>query len=288
MTSLSNVIKYSQYVPVDIMKQLDLSKSYASESLLDDEYVVDETITSPDYISPINQEAERAREEMLSDAKQFAERQIREASEEAERILEEAKEQLESWWQQKREQDEHLVEAMKAEGFQQGFDEGKVHATQVLQTKIDEMMEEAQSVLKQAYETKEQIIQEAEPFLVELSCAIAEKVIDRELSGELSYMTDLIKKNLARKREQGILTLCVSPAQFNFVQAVREELSLAIDSQAELHIIPDSSVKDKGCVIRSSFGSIDARIDTQLVEIKKELIRISLQNDEIGNYHEET
>lgn len=67
------------------------------------------------------------------------------------------------------------------------------------------------------------------------------------------------------------------------MNAAREELSLAVDSQAELQILPDSTVKDQGCVIRSSFGSIDARIDTQLAEIKKELVRIALDTDEQRN-----
>ncbi|MNI54060.1 flagellar assembly protein H [compost metagenome] len=55
-----------------------------------------------------------------------------------------------------------------------------------------------------------------------------------------------------------------------------------IDSQAELQILPDPTVQDKGCVIRSSYGSVDARIDTQLVEIKKELLRITQQTEDRG------
>lgn len=53
--------------------------------------------------------------------------------------------------------------------------------------------------------------------------------------------------------------------------------------KAELQILPDSTVKDMGCVIRSSFGSIDARIDTQLAEIKKSLVRIALDAEEQRN-----
>jgi len=62
---------------------------------------------------------------------------------------------------------------------------------------------------------------------------------------------------------------------------------MAIDSQAELQILPDSTVKDSGCVIRSAYGSIDARIDTQLSEIKRELISLSHRsNEERGLQHE--
>lgn len=217
---------------------------------------------------------------MLSDAKEFAERQIREASEQAENMLAEAKLQIEAWWQEQREQDEHLIEALKSEGFNQGYEEGKQQAEQSLKATIEQMMSEASAVLEQAYLEKERIIQEAEPFVVELSCSIAEKVIDKQLGLEPDYVLDLVKRSLSRKREQGVITLCVSPAQFAFVQAAREELSLVIDSQAELQILPDATVQDRGCVIRSSFGSVDARIDTQLAEIKKELLRISLDNED--------
>ncbi|MDQ0090626.1 flagellar assembly protein FliH [Paenibacillus anaericanus] len=282
---MSNLIKVSQYVPVDILKQLNLGKTYLSpdEQKLDDESmaIAEVAVTVEDLA------AEETRRQMLSDAKDFAERQVREASEQSERLLAEAKEQIETWWQERRVQDEDLIEALKSEGFSQGYEEGKVQAEQTLQDKINVMMAEATAVLEEAHIEKGRIIQEAEPFLVELSCAIAEKIIDKQLDLEPEYTLELIKGNLSRKREQGLLTLCVSPSHFAFVQAAREELSLAIDSQAELQILPDPTVKDRGCVIRSSFGSVDARVDTQLSEIKKELLRISLQVEDRGHQHDE-
>ncbi|MFD1177190.1 FliH/SctL family protein [Paenibacillus puldeungensis] len=282
---MSNLIKVSQYVPVEILKQLNLAKNHVpfAERQSYESFSEENNLPSPEDTA-----AEETRRQMLEDAKEFAERQIREASEQAENILAEAREQIEAWWQERRQQDEHLIEAVKSEGFNQGFEEGKVQAEQDLQVKIDEMMGEAEEVLQQAYVEKQRIIQEAEPFLVELSCAIAEKIIDKQLELEPGYATELIKKSLARKREQGVLTLCVAPSYFSFVQAAREELSLSIDSQAELQILPDPTVKDRGCVIRSAFGSIDARIDTQLTEIKKELLRISLQAEERGQLNDDT
>ncbi len=279
MTLLSNLIKVSQYVPVDILKQLNLAKTYETfeEQRSDEEFAGE---VRDDARSARDEAAEEARQQMLEDAKEFAESQVRAASAQAEQMLAEAREQIEAWWNERREQDEHLVEAVKSEAFNEGYEEGKQQVEQTLQANIEEMMTEASSVLQQAYVEKDRIIQEAEPFLVDLSCAIAEKIIDKQLDLEPDYTVELIKQSLSRKREQGILTLCVAPSQFAFVQAAREELSLVIDSQAELQILPDPSVLDRGCVIRSSFGSVDARIDTQLAEIKKELLRISRQTEE--------
>lgn len=280
MTSLSKLIKHSQYVPVDVLKRLEQARHYAG---LTEEPVQEETISETQFHDPAREEAEETRKQMLKDAQEFAEEQVRSASLEAEQIVESSKAEAEEWWRQRREQDEHLIEAVKAEAFQQGYQEGITQAEQEMKVKIAEMMEEARAVLTEAYRARDVIIQEAEPFLVELSCDIAEKIVDKQLTIEPQFAMDLIRKNLARKREQGLISLCVSPGQFAFVNAAREELSLAVDSQAELQILPDSTVKDQGCVIRSSFGSIDARIDTQLAEIKKELVRIALDNDEQRN-----
>ncbi|AJS59171.1 FliH/SctL family protein [Paenibacillus sp. IHBB 10380] len=280
---MSNLIKNSQYVPIEVLKELDLARQYITSEAEPQEEIEEEV--EPTVIQ-VDVETERLKREMLQDAQEFAERQIRESSDEAERVLSAAKETIEQWWVERREQDEHLIEALKSEGFEQGYNEGRVKAEEELRLKVEVMMDEAQSVLEEAYQTKNQIIQEAEPFLVELSTSIAEKVIDKQLTLESDYMIDLIRRSLSRKREQGVITLCVSPSHYSFVEAAREELSLAVDSQAELKIIPDATVKDRGCVIRSSFGSVDARIDTQLTEIKKELVRIALDNEERGNQDE--
>ncbi|MNI01632.1 flagellar assembly protein H [compost metagenome] len=281
MTSLSRLIKHSQYVPVDVLKRLEQARQYAG--LTEESIASDEAAGEVHIQDSAKEEAEQARKQMLKDAQEFAEGQVRDAAQEAENIVESARTEAEEWWRQRREQDEHLVEAVKSEAYQQGYQEGQAQAELEMSRKMAEMMEEARQVLQEAYRAKEVIIQEAEPFLVELSCGIAEKIVDKQLTVEPQFAMDLIRKNLARKREQGLISLCVSPAQFSFVNAAREELALAVDSQAELQILPDSTVRDHGCVIRSSFGSIDARIDTQLAEIKKELIRIALDTDENRN-----
>ncbi|WP_336779627.1 FliH/SctL family protein [Paenibacillus illinoisensis] len=282
---MSNLIKSFQYVPVDDRKRLENHHHYGGPETEGTDSEIEGAETEA-LQARVDEETKRLTAEMLEDAKEFAEKQVREASEEAERMLKEAREQIDTWWQEQRQQDEHLIEAMRSQGFQQGFDEGKVQAELDLQVQIEQMMKEAQEVLQEAYVAKDQIIQEAEPFLVDLACGIAEKVIDKQLTVEPEHTLELIRQNLSRKREQGMIALCVAPEQFAFVQAAREELSLSIDSQAELQILPDATVKDKGCVIRSSFGSVDARIDTQLSEIKKELIRIALEDEGRKNQHE--
>lgn len=205
MTSLSKLIKHSQYVPVDVLKRLEQARHHAGLVV---EPAHEETAAAGEvqYQDPAREEAEQARKQMLKDAQEFAEGQVRNASQEAENIVESARNEAEEWWRQRREQDEHLIEAIKAEAFQQGYQEGVTQAEQDMVQKLAEMMEEARNVLQEAYRGRDVIIQEAEPFLVELSCSIAEKIVDKQLTVEPQFALDLIRKNLARKREQGLIS----------------------------------------------------------------------------------
>ncbi|CAM3631014.1 FliH/SctL family protein [Paenibacillus lactis] len=285
MTLLSNLIKPSHYTTMDVLKELDVARRYAAPA--EEAQAEPAPPAAAPAVMHTLAEAERIKSEMLRDAQEFAERQIREASEEAQRLLADAEQQIDAWWKERRLQDEDLSETLKIEGFNQGYSEGAAKAELEMKELLEKATAEASELLQLAHRAKEDLIQEAEPFLVELSCSIAEKILDHQLTIEPEFTLELIRKNLARKREKGLISLCVAPEHFEFVYAAREELSLAIDSQAELQILPDATVKDRGCVIRSSFGSVDARIDTQLAEIKKELVRVALDDEERRNQDEE-
>ncbi|SDC86132.1 flagellar assembly protein FliH [Paenibacillus sp. UNCCL117] len=271
---MSNVIKYFQYVPVEDTKIVE----HPPPPVLHEESQEPEGLTAEQQ-QEID-ELHLAKEQIIQDAQAFAEEQVRAAMEEAAALKEHAQQEIDGWWQERRQHDQSAFAEAKDQGFRQGYEEGRAHAEAELRERYDQMLQEASQILQQSYLMKHDIIQEAEPFLIEMSCSIAEKIIARQLTLEPEWVKDLIRKVLARRREQGLIALCVAPSQFAYIQDAREELLLHIDSQAELQIIPDGSVQDLGCVIRSSFGSIDARIDTQLNEIKQALQQLASRDGE--------
>lgn len=274
---MSNIIKSSNYVPIEQMRMLEAVRR-ERERL--EEEIVEAVEHTEESLLREDTQLEEMRRTIMEDAKQFGETQIRLASEEAELKLKEAEAQIEAWWNERRVEDVQLREELQRNAYDDGYQQGMSQAEEEIQAAYESTIAEGASVLQQAYHAKEQILQEAEPFVVTVSCAVAEKIIDRQLTLDSDLVLELVRKQLSRKRESGRITLCVSPQNFAFVHAAREELSIAIDSQAELLVIPDASVKDHGCVIRSSLGSIDARINTQLEELKKALQHIATQQEE--------
>ena len=267
---MSNLIKSSHVVSLDDLRRLELIRKHQPAAMSQD---------GDDQNGPDPQTA-ALREQILRDAEAEAEERIRQAAEQAEQMKRSAEEEIGQWWQERRAQDLEIAESARRDGYEQGYAEGRAEAEEAVRQEWTGRIAEAKALLEEAYRIKEQIIQEAEPFLIELSVAIAGKIVDHELERSPEWVIELIRKSLERRREQGVITLCVAPAQLSFVLAARDELELAVDSQAELQIVPDPTVADRGCVIRTSFGSIDARIDTQLEEIKRALLQAAAEAGE--------
>lgn len=270
---MSNLIKPIEYVSLDaktIHPLLELAKKRppSPDTLIRDEE--NEQVAS----------AKQMRSQILQEAEQLAEEQMKLAREQAEQLREQARQDIEQWWAEQRAMDAETSETARQAGFESGYQDGFQQAEQSVMQQYSETISTVRGLLEGAFEKKRMIIEEAEPFLLDVSTAIAGKIVRRQLELNPEWIIGMTKDMLSRKKAKGQLTLCVSPAQFHFLYEAREELMLAVDSQAELLIVPDMSVQDEGCVIRSDYGSMDARIDTQLQEIKQALLQVAANTRE--------
>ncbi|MCD9023360.1 FliH/SctL family protein [Cohnella silvisoli] len=272
---MSNLIKSSHVVSLEDLKRLELIQRISpipqniSDSGVDSEG--NETI---------DVETQTLKERIIGDAEQAAHDIILQAQEAAAEIRAVSEREAEDWWQSRREEDELHREEVSRQGYDEGYRLGVVQAEEDIKQQWSDRIHEAQAIVEHAYITKETVINEGESFLVELSCSIAEKIMNRKLAKAPEMSMKLFEKALSRRKEQGVIVLCVSPSQFAYVQAAKDELILALDSQAELQIVPDSTIKEGGCIVRSAFGSIDARVDTQLEAIREQLLRVAAHGAE--------
>lgn len=274
---MSNLIKSSHVVSLEDLKKVEILQKLAAAT---------QNISRSDDVSEGNQkldvETQTLKDRILSDAEDAAKAMIASSMEEAERIRAQAMQDANAWWQARRAEDDQYREEVSRQGFEEGYRVGAEEAAKALALEWDGRMQEAQSVVSHAYAAKESILAEAERFAVELSCSIAEKILAQELAKAPKLALKLFGQALSRRKEQGVIVLCVSPKQFAFVQAAKDELIASLDSQAELQIVPDATVTEGGCIVRSAFGSIDARVDTQLEAIKQQLLRIADHSAEEG------
>ncbi len=231
---------------------------------------------------------EEKRQQIIAEAKGIAEKHRNEALAEIEQMKQAAEQEIQDWWTKQREEDERRVSEIHSQGLEQGYQEGLQKAEAEVQEQYRDLLETATRILERSYELKNEIIQKAEPFIVELSSEIAQKILNQELSLSADWCKRLVRTELAKHREKGSISVYVAPSQFQQLDNAKDELALVIGQQAELKILPDSTVADHGCIIRTSLGSVDARIETQLTEIKQALLKIAEDSSELVEQYGQT
>jgi flagellar assembly protein FliH len=260
MTSYSKVFKASYLTDSRDVKVVTIPVGNKGNqvSTSDDSIQAEDVAVETQMVDKIIQDAQLKAQEIILKAKQTVNAMINDAEE-----------KMGLWWEENEKKLEILTQEARENGFQEGMISGKKEVEEKVYQEYKEKIGQVQDLLENAYKQKETIILEAEPFLLELSNAIASQIIKQELESYPDKFVELIKQHILRFKEKDFITICVHPMDFDYIQSQRSHLLAVVNGETEIKIVPDHSVTEKGCIIRTAYGSVDARIDTQIEEIKK-------------------
>lgn len=263
MISLSNVLKQWSYENLDKTFHVKLKNKHKP------------TVT--------NKTSSTASNDVIRRAESRAKDILHEAALEADRLKTEAKQSIDSWWKEQREKDSHYKEKSRQKGYDEGYQQGYEQGIEKAEQEMEAQLVQAREIVDASYNAKQQIISEAEPFLVNLSIAIAEKVIARQMDIDKTVIVQMVRHALEKCHEVGTITVMVKPEYYSLVQEAREELKQLLDERVELKIAPDHTLTSDGCVVHSHRGSIDARVDVQLDQIKQALLEVAKEGEPTGD-----
>lgn len=265
MTSLSKIHK--AYKTIESEKKV-IAISYRAP-INNDSLVIEDEETDNKIV------AEEEVHEAVVEAEKLAQDIIAKAEVEAARLIDDEKKKIEAWWESKRVEDNEIVELAKKEGYSAGYIAGSEQAEKELKEQYNGHLLNAQTLLQEAYKIKEEIIQESEEDIIHLSLLIAEKIINREIEQDPNIITELTKEILRSTKEIEHVSIFVNPDYYIYLYNAREDLSKGLNGRVQLLVYPDPSIESVGVVIKTTFETIDAKIDTQLEEVKKILLELS-------------
>jgi flagellar biosynthesis/type III secretory pathway protein FliH len=154
------------------------------------------------------------------------------------------------------------AEQLKANAFNQGYEEGKNAAAA-----------ELSEVVASSSRRLQQIEAQAEPQLRDLAVKIARKIIGKELEFAPEAVVDVVKQALSEKaRQRREIFLRVHPDDLQLIRESKAELIEILSRAKEIGIREDKEISRGGVVIETDAGTIDAQIDTQLEVFEKVLM----------------
>ena len=255
MTSLNNRIRSSN---VQLGKSLTLeNKNFSAEDLTPEKKKEREMKEFKKNLGAINAEAKNKGRAIVEEAEKKAAEIIRQAEEDAQKKAEEseiAKQQA--------------VEEGYAAGFQKGQEEGTLSAKQ----DITEKVWSVKTLTSATFRIKQEIINSAEKEILELSTAIAEKIIRQKLELQPELMKEIIKSAIEQLSDREEIKIIINPALTENLYEFVEELKETIRGIKTIKISEDKTIPRDGVIVESPDSRIDGRIETQLGEIVRTLM----------------
>lgn len=209
-------------------------------------------------------ELQRQASFILQKAKEEADQLIQEAQQESARIKQIIEMEM-SAWEQEREQ---LIEQTRHEGYAEGLELGRQEALRQFQANI----QESNRIIDLAKNDYDETIQSAEYAILDLSVKLAEKIMSATLSDSPDAFLPMVKKGLNEVKEYNHIKIHVHPSFYELVLNQKEELRTLVTNDTDFNIYANAELNEYDCFIESAFGRIDISIDTQLEQLKKQLI----------------
>ncbi|AFH50244.1 Flagellar assembly protein FliH [Ignavibacterium album JCM 16511] len=154
-----------------------------------------------------------------------------------------------------------------------GFNDGQKEAAAKLQIEYLEKLKAKYNQLDVLMNhLTEQAKNQTELFtqlVIETSFTIAEKIIQREIEKE-SNILNVIETCLKKVMTANSIIIKLNPDDFDFVLNDMKQLNRSIDS-SKIKLEKEEMIQKGGCLVETEIGNADARISSQLNELKRKL-----------------
>lgn len=215
----------------------------------------------------VDPESEAIRQRALQEAEAIRAR----ARAEADALLQDARSQAEGMLDAERERVQAVIQQEADAARQAGYQEGHSRAQQDCEAAWSDRFREVEALLQTAVEERRKYLADSERLIIELACSVSEKIMRESNRLGHEWVLQVVKAALEEIHDAGKIEVRVHPDDYELVRSHQEGLRKEVPGQTELLVIPDRGVGAGGCVLHTDFGNIDARIDTQLEEVRKAL-----------------
>jgi len=171
--------------------------------------------------------------------------------------------------------------AIERDAFTKGYAQGERAGLDAAATRADAMLRRLGQTIEELGELRNEMIHRTERQAVQLVLAIAERIVQREISLDRTLLLGMARVALDRLGEYGSATIRLNPDDYQAIAAKPSIDGAAID------VLADSSVPRGGCHVQSDFGFMDVSPESQFRELARALLSddASLTDDASASPH---
>ena len=283
---------------------IQLAKSFVEEEKKEEVAVVESSEEalpkdSPDIestqkeIEELKAQSEKERAQMLEEAKKEADKIIKDAqviafdevkkqTDEAEVKLQHARDESSRLLEEaKKEADNIILEtennkkAIESKGYNEGFSSGREEGFGEGKEEVNRLIERLHTIVEKTMDKRQEILLETEQQIVDLVLLMSRKVVKVISENQKNVVSSNVLHALKKVKGQGDVTIRVNLLDVGMTTEHIKDFLNKCESVKNITVVEDVGVDRGGCIVETDFGSIDARISSQLHELEQKIIEAS-------------
>ncbi len=196
---------------------------------------------------------------------------LQSAKDEAERLLEEAKKSADNIILET----ENNKKAIEAKGFNEGFSSGREDGFKEGKDEVNRLIERLHTIVEKTMEKRQEILAETEQQIVDLVLLMTRKVVKVISENQKNVVSSNVIQALKKVKGRGDVTIRVNMLDVELTTEHIKDFISRCEGVKNITVVEDIGVDKGGCIIETDFGSIDARISSQLHELEQKVIEAS-------------
>ena len=136
---------------------------------------------------------------------------------------------------------------------------------------------QAEKTLRDAHDAMRDYLMQAEEDIVSIAMTAVERILPQQFIDVPQMVLPIVRDAILRVKDQKEVIVHVPPDSYDFVLMARDELrGLLTAGDTNLTITSDEAMKPGDCLVETPNGSVDARLQTQIEQLKKAVREVML------------
>ena len=173
---------------------------------------------------------------------------------------------------------------IESEAYEKGFAQGEKDGFEMGSKKVEKILDRILGTLQDMVAYRQEFIKKYEKEMLHLIRAIAEKVVWVAVRVDNQIVRETILEAFSFAADRSEVIVRVNPEEVDYVKEIRPEFFDRISELKSITIESDPSITRGGCFMETTFGNVDARLETRLQKITKAVEHaFEEESVEIGN-----
>jgi flagellar biosynthesis/type III secretory pathway protein FliH len=158
------------------------------------------------------------------------------------------------------------VAFVEREAYERGFAQGEDAGREAARVRSEVMLARLRSTVDEIAGLRVALLKQSERDVVQLSLGIAEHILHHAVRAEPGLLLEMARAAIRKLGEAPIVSILMHPDDFAAAAPGVGTLD------GPISIAPDNHMPSGGCLVKSSFGTIDASVAAQIREVLRALL----------------